>query len=155
MPLASFRRLILFVLLLNCQDSYRKRGSVRGDDPKEARCAVPCHWSFQLDLALSAGCQIVRSDSGRVQEQLQSIAFSKISKVTTKVNWNLLQTDVDGVWGEETDFQLSGSYSNQIKNTESEQDLRVEVTGSSIYPIEFAYSYHTNKSALEAQIQVK
>lgn len=64
------------------------------------------------------------------------------------------QVDVDGVWGKETDFQLNGSYDNQIKTSHSTQQLSLELTGSSIYPTEFVYTFQTNSSALEVNVQV-
>ena len=68
--------------------------------------------------------------------------------------FDLLQVDADGVWGEDTDFQLSASYDSQVKSTHSSEDLRVEVTGSTINPVELTYAYQTNQTSLQAQVQV-
>ena len=130
---------------------------MRIGDPEEARGTFSRHGRLQLDLTFSADREIVGTDPGAVEKQLQGDSFwPPFSEAETinSINVYKFQTDLDGVWGEETDFQLSGSFSNQIKATNSEQDFRIEVTGSSILPIELAYLYHTNKSALEAQIQV-
>lgn len=45
-------------------------------------------------------------------------------------------------------------YDNQVQSTHSIQQLTVEVTGSTIYPTEFIYTYKTNHTALEAKVQV-
>lgn len=45
-------------------------------------------------------------------------------------------------------------YDNQVKSTHSTQQLTVEVTGSTISPTEFSYTYRTNYTALEVQVQV-
>ncbi|XP_057368025.1 uncharacterized protein LOC130689027 [Daphnia carinata] len=96
---------------------------------------------------------ILLKASGAFNLTLPSQPVIKLSVNIQEQSKNNYRVDADGVWGQDTDFQLSSRYDNQVKSTHSSQQLVVEVTGSTIYPTEFTYTFETNLTALEVRLQ--
>lgn len=62
--------------------------------------------------------------------------------------------DVDGIWGQDADFHLSGIYENLLRNLHSSQLLKIDLSGSNVVPSDLSYTFQNNQTMLEVQIQV-
>lgn len=61
---------------------------------------------------------------------------------------------MNGLLGRETDFKLTGTYIDIVKALVASQDLKLNVIGTTILPIELAFSRQLNQTIYDMQLQV-